>query len=98
MSECVLGSHVASTVLLVYPDFLERAFSVGGQLRGDKECQCIQWSNRFWQSLEEGAGIQYLECALHPPPPHPPRYLYGVAPSFTLPTLSTLLPSVTAFP
>ena len=51
----MLGRYVASTVLLA-PDISEDADSVGGQLRGDKECRPFIGRNQFWQSLEEGAG------------------------------------------
>ena len=55
MFTCVLGRYVASTVLLV-PNLSECADSVGGQSAEIKVERGAQWRNRFWQSLEEGAG------------------------------------------
>ena len=54
----VLGRYVAFTVL--YPNLLEAADRVGGQLRGDKECPLSGVTNSG--SLEEGAGKRYSEC------------------------------------
>ena len=46
-----------------YPNLSEGADRVGGQLRGDKECP-FSGVTKSGQSLEEGAGKRYLECAL----------------------------------
>ena len=39
-----------------YPNILEGADRIGGQLRGDKECpfSCV---NQIWQSSEEGVNV-----------------------------------------
>ena len=54
MIRCVLGRYVTSTVLL-NPNLSEDADSVGGQLRGDKECPfCgVTKSGRVWRKVPE---------------------------------------------
>ena len=63
MFSSVLRRYVASTVLLV-PNLSEGADSVGGQLRGDKECCCgtfcnkcpfsgVTNSGRIWRKVPE---------------------------------------------
>ena len=56
MFTCVLGRYVASTVLLVpKPNMSGGANSVGGQLRGDRECPFsgITNSSRVWRKVDE---------------------------------------------
>ena len=58
----MLGRYVASTVLLVSTQTFRRADSVGGQLRGDKECPSVAYvtsCGRVWRKVPEGdAGIE----------------------------------------
>ena len=42
-----------------YPNLLEGADNVGGQLRKNKDRVPLQWRNQFRQSLEEGAGKRF---------------------------------------
>ena len=56
MFTCVLGRYVASTVLLVpKPNMSGGANSVGGQLRGDKECPFSGVSNfsKVWRKVDD---------------------------------------------
>ena len=61
MFPCVFGRRVASS-LISAPAFRRGADSVGGQLCGDTERVPLQWRDKFWQSLEEGAGKRCSEC------------------------------------
>ena len=52
----VLGRYVALTVIIYYyPNLSEGADSVGGQLRGDKECPFsgVSSSGRVWRKVPE---------------------------------------------
>ena len=53
MFTCVLGRYVAFTAW--YPNLSEGADSVGGQLRGDKECRFsgVTNSGRVWRKVPE---------------------------------------------
>ena len=54
-SRTMIERYVASTVLIEYPSISEGAGSVGGQLRGDKECPFsgVTKSGTVWRKVPE---------------------------------------------
>ena len=74
-SFCIRGRHASCLRVCLDATLLPQSYqcssllqgvdSVGGQMRGDKECPS-QWRNQFWKSLEEGGGKRCLEFGSEP--------------------------------